>query len=59
MIENMVNELDKLEDSGAASGAEDTDPEHVTGADSLVKGGTDDQDIPQDEDELKVKKLRN
>ena len=59
MIENMVNEIDKLQDSGAVSGAEDTDPEHARGADSLVKGGTDDQDIPQDEDELKVKKLRN
>ena len=44
----MVDRIDGLEDSGATSGAEDTD------ADSLVKSGTDDQDIPLGEDVLEA-----
>ena len=46
----MVDRIDGLEDSGATSGAEDTDPH----ADSLVKSGTDDQDIPLGEDVLEA-----
>ena len=50
----MVDRIDGLEDSGATSGAEDTDPQHDRGADSLVKSGTDDQDIPLGEDVLEA-----